>query len=381
MTSASHSRRGPSLLATLAGVGPLVACLALSGVRVAGAEPVEIRHDGGIGSGYTFRRGGSCTVLTAEHVVRDAPGPITVLDRSGAKVVAQPAYVNAAYDLALLSLPDDAAVACSTAWPDVAGLKAARFTSRTHFEAVRHYPDGRETLVLLRYAGGTPQHFQLAPVDKLRIVESDSGSIVLLEGEPAGIVQSVEPQEDRVVVLRFDTIDQLVGDRFRQVDATAALSFAGVFESGRRHANWSTYLQSWLLERAGRSIVPAGDPAARCDLKVDVVSWQRKQGPNPQYATVENQLKMCGKSGWVWEQMCATGRKNVGATPKTVPVHSLMLNVAMTSTGGATVAKLASRELMPPPALGTSGPQLELAVLQAAVAPVAEELFKAGSCN
>ncbi len=345
------------------------------------AEPVEIRHDGGVGAGYTFRRGTTCTVLTAEHVIRDAAGPITVLDRSGAKSVAQPAYANEAYDLALLSLADDTAVACSTAWPDVSALKAARMSSKTQFEAIRHYPDGRETLVLLRYAGGTAQHLQLAPVDKLRIVESDSGSIVMLDDSPAGIVQSVDPAEDRVQVLRFDTIDQLVGDRFRRVDAGGALSFAGVLQGGRRHANWSTYVEAWLLQRAGRSIVPAGDPAARCDLRVEVLDWQRKQGPNPQYATVENQLKMCGKNGWVWEQMCATGRKNASTTPKTVLVHTVMLNVEMTPAGGATLAKLASGDLIPPPGLGTSGAQVELAVLQSAVASVANDLFKAGGCN
>lgn len=345
------------------------------------AEPVEIRHDGGVGAGYTFRRGTTCTVLTAEHVIRDAAGLITVLDRSGAKAAAQPAYANEAYDLALLSLPDDTAVACTSAWPDVAPLKAARFSSKTQFEAVRHYPDGRETLVLLRYAGGTPQRFELAPVDKLRIVESDSGSIVMLDGAPAGIVQAVVPEEDRVQVLRFDTIDQLVGDRFRSVDATGALSFAGVFQNGRRHANWSTYIEAWLLQRAGRSIVPAGDPAARCDLRVEVLDWQRKQGPNPQYATVENQLKMCGKNGWVWEQMCSAGRKNASTTPKTVPVHTLMLNVEMTPAGAATLSKLASGDLIPPPGLGASGSQVELAVLQSGVASVAEDLFKAGGCN
>lgn len=345
------------------------------------AEPVELRHDGGVGAGYTFGRGTTCTVLTAEHVVRDAVGPIEVLDRSGAKTAGDVVYANEAYDLALISLPDAGPVACSSTWPDVDWFKAARFSSKTQFEAVRHYPDGNEVLVLLRYAGGTPQRFTLAPLDKRRIVESDSGSIVMLDGELAGIVQSVDPAEDRVEVLRFDTIDQLVGDRFRSIDASAALSFAGVFQSGRLHPTWSTYIQSWLLEQAGRSIVPAGDPAARCDFQVEVVSWDRANAPNPQYATVENQLKMCGKNGWVWEQMCSAGKKAQGSTPKTVPVHKLMLNVSMTPPGGATAAKLGMSNLIPPPSLGTSGPQLELAVLQTAVAQVSSELFQQGACN
>lgn len=344
------------------------------------AEAVEIRHAGGVGAGYTFRRGQTCTVLTAAHVVAYATGPIEVLDKSGAKAGAQVTYSNEAYDLALLALPDNPPVACTSAWPD-GGLKTTRFTSKTEFEAVRHYPDGREALILLRYAGGTPQKFTLAPADKRRIVESDSGTIVLLDGEYAGIVQAVLTDEDRVEVLRFDTIDQLVGDRFRRLDGAPPLSFAGVFQNNRQHANWTTYIQSWLTERAGRMIVPQGNPLARCNFKVDVVSWDRASEPNPEYAQVQEQLKNCTKRGWLWEQMCAAAKRREPNTPRTVMVHKLMLNITMAPPDGPAAVKLASRNYVPPPALGSSGPQLELAVLQTAVGDIAGDMFEAGACQ
>ena len=56
-------------------------------------------------------------MLTAHHVVPETGVPITVFDRSGAKAEGTRSYDNAAYDLALIALPDNPPVACMTPWP------------------------------------------------------------------------------------------------------------------------------------------------------------------------------------------------------------------------------------------------------------------------
>ena len=190
------------------------------------AEPVEIHQGSLIGGGYSFRRGATCLVVTAQHVVKEMGVPVTVLDRTSAKAVGNRNYVNESYDLALIELAENSSVACTTTWPDVAWLRSAKFSAASEFRAIRHYGGGQEVVIRLKHAGGDKDHITLAPVDKLTIRESDSGAIVELDGRPVGIVLSIDTGTDRVTVLRFDWIDELVGERFRGGSGNGTLSSA-----------------------------------------------------------------------------------------------------------------------------------------------------------
>src|SRR5207247_9456462 len=136
-------------------------------------------------------------------------------------------YDNEFYDLALGAVRDERTIGCTTTWPERPPAAPTKIPGTKEFQAIRHYPSGRETIVRLKPAGGIKHLLTLAPVDNLHIRESDSGAIVMLDGRPAGIVQSVETGSDRVNVLRFDMVDQLVGDRFRSSGARGALRFPG----------------------------------------------------------------------------------------------------------------------------------------------------------
>lgn len=365
-----------------------------------GAEPVEIRQGELVGAGYSFRRGTSCLVVTARHVVPGMGVAVTVFDRGGAKAVGTRAYDNEFYDLALIALPDSSTVACTSAWPDSVWLARASFAAASEFRAVRHYSSGRETIVRLRYAGGIKHLLTLAPADKLTIRESDSGAMVELDGRLVGIVQSLDTATDRVNVLRFDMIDQLVGDRFRRAKTNAPLSYAGVYFHGRANPDWSTYVQSWLTEKAGRTVIAAPDPLSRpdprrpvdpprtaaatrasCEVKVEVMSWERVSVPNPNYASVELAMKSCGKRGLIFEQLCQQARRSAANTPRQVLSQKLTLNVSVTPKGSTPLTKLATSTIMPPsgPALGRT--ELELAVLQAAVGPALKELLDLAPCQ
>lgn len=343
------------------------------------AEPVEVRQLDQTGSGYTFKRGNSCLLVTARHVVPDVAADITVLDRSGAKSAAQRIYDNEAYDLAVVALPDKSPVACTDSWPDSAWMKSTRFTSKSEFEVHRDYPNGRQVVVLLRHAGGSNNTVTLAYTDKTRIKESDSGSIVRSDDKLAGIVQSVDTGADRVEVLRFDVIDQLVGARFRGDTGKAPLSLAGVFRSNRADPQLTTFVQSWLLEKAGRSLVSMGNAAAQCEVRVEIVSWDRVSVDNPKYAEVQSQLSMCGKKGWLWEQMCKSGQQQRATTPAKMQAHQVMLNVTMTERDGVAQSKLATSTITPQ-ASNKSAAQQQLEVMQLSFASVANDMFKAGTC-
>jgi hypothetical protein len=348
------------------------------------AEPVEVRQGTFVGAGYSFRRGASCLVVTARHVVSQMGVPVAVLDRTGARAEGSRAYDNEFYDLSIVTLPETSLVACSATWPDVAWLTRATFSSRNEFRAVRHYATGRETIVRLQHAGGVKHLLTLAPVDKLTIRESDSGAIVELDGRPVGIVQSIDTATDRVNVLRFDTIDQLVGDRFKGA-TTGPVSYVGVLSRGRPNPLWSTYVQSWLTEKAGRAVLPAAATPNRaapsvCEVKVDVLAWERMSVPNPAYSAVELQLKSCGRRGFIFEQACQAGRRAAATTPRTLLSHKVTLNSTVTPPNAPPVSKLETTTHVPPSSRTLGRTEIDMMVLQAAAGSALQDLLGRAPC-
>ena len=337
----------PGVVALLLG-GLLVECAPTS-VR---AEPVEVRQGNYTGAGASFHRGAECLVVTARHVVSEIGTPVTVLDRTGAKAEASRTYDNEPYDLALITLRDSPpTVACTAIWPDVAWLQRANLSTEHEFQVFRDYPSGKETIVRLKYAGGTKDRLALAPVDKLTVRESDSGAIVMLDGRPAGIVQSVDTGIDRVNVLRFDMIDQLIGDRFRN-SGGRVIAYAGVLWRGRENPTWSAYVKAWITENIGGAVIPASSTGgvtskAACAVKVEVLSWDQVRVPNPDFDSVQLQLKACGKRGLFYEQVCSSARQAAASTPRQLMSQKIALNVEVTPTGAPPLSKLQSSTHVP----------------------------------
>lgn len=365
----------------------LGAACALAWPLAALAGPVELRQGDEVGAGTAYARGAQCHVLTAWHVVRDDAEEVTVLDRTGARASGRVTYANPAYDVALVTLAPGHAVACRERWPDSAWMAAATWSTRTELEAVRHYPNGRESVILLRWAGGSADTLTLARTDRMEIRSSDSGALVRLGERPAGIVKAVDTASDRVEVVRFDVIDRLLGDRFRSAGA-AALAFDGVFHRGRVHANWTTYVGAWLTDTARRTLVPAGDAQARCRLRTEVVDWTQRSTTNPRYEQLQQQLQGCKtnlllRNSKALVQACeTTARSQLQDTPRQVRLHAVQLKVEATPTaGGAGVSRLRSSELTDTAPGSGSRADVELQVLQTVFGDVAREVLASGVCD
>lgn len=353
---------------------------------LAPAGTLELRQGSEIGAGTGFRRGEQCHVLTAAHVVREPGAEVTVLDRSGARATGQVSYANPAYDVALVTLAPGSAVACTERWPDSGWMAATSWSSRSELEALRHYPNGRETVVRLRWAGGATDTLTLARVDRMEIRSSDSGSLVRFGDRMAGIVKEVDTAVDRVEVLRFDVIDRLLGGRFRGGGA-GAVAFEGVLHRGRPQATWTSYVTAWLTETAGRTVVGPGDPAARCRMRAEVIDWTQRNVVNPGYADVQARLAGC-KSNLLWRnsrtlvKACEDGaRADLRTTPRQQRVHALQLKVEAAPGAGATQSRLRTVELVEQPEAVGSRADAANQVLQTAFGQVATELFEGGACE
>lgn len=370
-----------------------VALMVLCGlVATVQAEPVEVRQGDSIGAGYTFRRGTTCTVVTVRHAVPYEGVDVQVTDRTGGTALGQRSYDNEVYDLALVALPANSAVACTAGWPDTAWLAAAKFTTKNTFEIVRHTPDNRETIVLTRYVGGTPDTLTLAPVDKMKARVTFSGSVVRSDDSLLALVQKLDPATDRIEALRFDVIDRLVGSRFKGTSQGIPVHLEGVFKSGRDVPNWTTYVGAWLREQGGRPTVAAQDPKARCSIRVNVIDWARENVSNPEYAALEQRYTSCGTLGiggmlvvrsspeakascqkQVRAKMTEVGRYQKG--------HRLTMESVVTPRTGSVASKLETVTVVLPKAAAPSRTEEELAVLQRAAGSMLEGMFAAGACD
>ncbi len=361
----------------------LLAAASLAGLPAAQAQPVDVRQGQDVGSGYAFRRGEGCVVLTAGHVVPNEVAAITVTDRSGAKRNGQRIFANEA-DVALVELAGATASQCPERWPDSTWLRSAQLGSRTLFEAIRHEPGGRETIVTMRYAGGTANSLTLAPVDKMTIVQSDSGSIVRQDGRMAGIVTRVDPATDRVEVLRFDLIDKLVGDRFRTVARAGAVHVQGVLQRGRANPNWSAYLRAWVGESTGRVLVPAQDPASRCSIAVELLEWKAVQIPNPEYDRVRQQdCRLTGKLLGKTAQASCEDRKReaIRSTPRSTAGYAMSMEIRMAPRSGPMQTRLASGTVTTESGQRARTVDEQFDAMQVVMAPAATEMLASGVCD
>ncbi|MCX8114952.1 MAG: serine protease [Burkholderiaceae bacterium] len=366
--------------------------LALSlGALAAGAYagPLELRQGLDVGAGTGFRRGDTCLVLTAAHVVKEPGVEVLVQDRTGGTGKGQVVYENKEYDVALVTLAPGFTAACTERWPDSAWLTHARWNPGSMLEARRHYPDGRESVILLRWAGGTADALSLAHTDRTGIRSSDSGALVYQGERIVGLVRSVDTAADRVDVLRLDVIDRLVGDRFRGVRTAGAnaVAFEGVFFHGRPHPNWTSYVSAWLTEGAGKTVVDGASQQWRCRVRAEVIDWSQRGVENPRYAELQQSLGTCKNNPLLRRsatavKMCEDGLRNqLKDTPRQLRVHAVQLKVGVAPRSGPVLNRLRSIEIAEDAASGLSRPQVELQVLQSAFRNVAADLLSSDACS
>lgn len=377
--SARLPRLAPALLAA--------SLLALPALSL--AEPLELRQGQEVGAGTGFRRGDVCMVLTAAHVVGQPGVAVLVQDRTGGRGQGQVSYANPAYDVALVTLEPGFTVACNDRWPDAGWLSAQRWSASTMLEARRHYPDGREVVILLRWAGGTDDALTLARADRMEVRGSDSGALVLQQGRAAGLIRAVDTGSDRVDVLRFDVIDRLLGDRFRGArgEGAEAIAFDGVFQNGRPHANWSSYVTAWLSESAGKVLVAVEDPKWRCRVRADVLDWSQRNVENPRYGQLQQGLAGCKNNPLFRRSASAvkycedSHRNQLKETPRSLTVHSVQMKVDISPRQGTQQSRLRTVQVTQDAGSALSRPQVELYVVQSSFRSVTAEMFSSGVCH
>jgi hypothetical protein len=230
---------------------------------------VDGRQDG---LGITRRRGDECFVVAPDHVVRgdttlnptyrEAPDSTWVV-ASGNRRIPTTLERPLPQDLALLRVSRDsphAATLCGS-WPRVRGIddvlrEFRRGQPHTQGELVERDEVGTEIRlrVQIRFVDAPGGQFTVVPEDRDEYIRKGmSGSLVNVNGSPAGILMLVAEDSTSGVVYALDVVEGVVGRYFvENVPPPLGVVMSSVFVPGRGQ---------YRTGRPGRALLWAGAAA------------------------------------------------------------------------------------------------------------------------
>lgn len=223
------SMPGLASLAMLALLGHLVA------TAPATAEPVFIKGSGGEGKGFTVADGGKCYVIAPEHVA-DSDTPLDIIGpgRTAAKGSMIKSFGKYAgnglnVDVAIVELSGKSGLPCSDPKPSGTEIeKALKKASEITLKQVAGNGQTNQRYLKLRTYDETS--LRASPADRAdAAVKSDSGSLLLANGVPVGLVRALDTKEagksGDIIAIRYDVVINLVDNYFKSLRDAAGSTF------------------------------------------------------------------------------------------------------------------------------------------------------------
>ena len=122
-------------------------------------------------------------------------------------------------------------------------------------------------------------------------------------------------------------------------------------------------------------------PKAACDIKVDVLSWERVAAANPERGALDLQEKACGKKGAICALLCKGARQGKARAQVNVMSQKISANIVVTPSGAAPLNKLVQSTPHTPMSSSVSQAEIENGTLQAALGPTLVEFLDRGGCK
>lgn len=366
-------------------VGLLACALLITQSAHAQVGAVELRQGDAIGSGSLFRHGSDCVALTAEHVVANSQLPIRASDKTGATAAGSVVFADPGNDVALVSIAGASGIGCDARWPDSDWMQSEQFGRSSEFYFIRQDPNGRETLVELRWAGGSPGSLTMSQADRMEVRKADSGSLVYFGDRPVGIVLSIDPATDRIEVRRFDVIHGLVGSRFAG-SSDVLVSLESVKHNGRDNPNWLSYVSTWFGQGDAPTMAGAGHPDARCRVSVDILHYDTSSIANPRVEQARADLAGCRNNLLTRNSrnlisLCESGaRSTIERAPARINVTSIQMRVVATDNTGMSYQNLDSLQFSHPADTGINRADMEMHVLHESFGELAPPVLRSAGC-
>jgi len=346
------------------------------------AEPVHVAQGDSIGKGFTIRRGNDCYVLTALHVLGEPGEPIKVSDRSAAQAPAKSIFSDKAADFALLQIEGKSVVACADEWVAPVWLANKRFKPSDEFFVYSSDKTGRETIYTYKYAGGTAQDLTLAPVDKSRAVQSDSGSPVFYGDNFVGVLQSVDTSTDRITVFRADMVDVRLAQVLRGAGvAERVIAVGQVTHATRPVEEWAIYTRESLANAGVGSIVTGNAANANCKMSAKVIGLNATRQQNPKYLQAQQYVATnCTKDrGGFAKIMCESNKNILKTSQPYLAVWQVEVDVELESQDEGGFTKLGRFDYNAEPNVQPNVAQRQ--VVAQAITTTVKEMIAGGACN
>jgi hypothetical protein len=178
------------------------------------------------GQGLLRDRNGTCFVITPQHVIVDAYDVEVVTEgRLRADATVETEYPG---DIALLRVAGPSSLPCPPFWDNPPDL-SERLASMEEATVVSRNPDGSLHRRFVRIVGVDETSILLRPMaEGDALFKGLSGSLVLVDGRPAGMLQEVETEMGDGRAVRLDQLSNVVRSFF-DVDAPEVLPTAEGF--------------------------------------------------------------------------------------------------------------------------------------------------------
>ena len=242
------------------------------------AGPVHISTDSNRGSGFAFRNGSQCVVLTAGHVVQGATGAVRINGANAAvSVDAAQFRIPQGADIASVTLPVSEFVSCVE--PYRAGSSAQLPTTGAQYRMTVREANGNERVLPLAYAGARAPILRFRPTAKrVNAQRGDSGSVIFLGDRAVAIAIEVDPVEGVVTAFPVDQAETLLG--YNSMVARLPL-LAALRERGRDKPEWNTLMIAGLQDHPRVELGRKSAPADQCIAVFDVKEVDVRTEANP----------------------------------------------------------------------------------------------------
>ena len=262
----------------------------------AAAGPVHISTENSRGSGFAFRNGSQCVILTAGHVVRDASGAIEIKgDNAAVSVDASRFRIPSGADVASVTLPVSEFVSCIEPYRPLANIQSSAAPSIQFRMSVRE-ANGNERVVPLAYAGALAPILRFRPTTKrMGANRGDSGSVVFAGDRAVAIAIEVDPVDGVVSAFPVSQAETILG--FNTMVARLPL-LAVLKERGRDRPEWQNLLIAGLQDHQRVELGRRVAQADQCFAVFDVKQINVRITNNPQLAE--------------WRRNCKSGSGTIG---------------------------------------------------------------------
>lgn len=250
------------------------------------AGPLQIKTGNDTGSGYGFRVGNQCVVLTAAHVVETEGVLQDALlsdDRVNFETKAAEWVQSASADIARYSTSINNIPSCTETFVDPLWVESYDFGSNRNAMMISRVARTATRQMAVQVTGRTGANFVFTEARKGTVVEGFSGSVIFSNGKPFAIASSLDLKNGTFGGASLLTAFREWPTAFRTEGFRTRIALAPIMEGRRERTDLWPFAIKALQDKPNMQLTLGKDVQKACLVNVTITGMTRKSRANPAY--------------------------------------------------------------------------------------------------